>query len=191
MSRSSTAEVAHGADLRHATRLLAALILPIGPLAIAGVRYVLPYFDASTSPEVASAVLAAEGRQSLVLWLGFVAAFTLLPGVLAVARLTRRRAPRTTAAAVALVVPGYLAMLVMMGADLVLWTGARADLDAATLSRLADTLHPSTSIAIGIFIVGHVLGTVLLGIACSRRASCRCGPRWRRWCRSRVTSSHS
>lgn len=175
MSRQSQAGVADRTDARQASRLLAALVLPIGPLAVAGLRYVLPYFDATSSSEVASGVLAAEGRQSAVLWLGLVATFTLLPGVIAVGRLTRRQAPRTTAAAMLLVVPGYLAMIYMIGSDLVLWTGARGGLDVEALTRLADTFHPTSNIAAVVFVLGHVIGTVLLGIALLRS---RAVPLW-------------
>lgn len=175
MSRIPPADLADGTDLRHASRLLAALILPIGPLAVAGLRYVLPYFSASTPREMAADVLAAEGQQSAVIWLGLVATFTLLPGVLAVGRLTRRGAPGITAAAMLLVVPGYLALTFILGSDLVLWTGARAGLDESTLTELASTLHPSSDIAVGVFVLGHVIGTVLLGIALLRA---RVVPQW-------------
>ena len=129
---------------------------------------VLPYFSATTPEETAADVIAAEGQQSAVLWLGLLAAFTLLPGVLAVGRLTRRGAPRLTAAAMLLVVPGYLALTYMIGTDLVLWTGARAGLDASTLAELATTVHPSSDVALGVFVLGHVIGTVLLGLAMLR-----------------------
>jgi hypothetical protein len=168
MSGSTQADLADRADLRHASRILAALILPIGPLAVAGLRYILPYFSATTPRETATDVIAAEGSQSAVLWLGLVATFTLLPGVLAVGHLTRRAAPRLTAAAMLLVVPGYLALTYLIGADLVLWTGARAGLDASTLAQLAGTVHPTSNIGIGVFVFGHVIGTVLLGLALLR-----------------------
>jgi hypothetical protein len=175
MSRSSSTDLADGTDLRHASRLLAALILPIGPLAVAGLRYLLPYFSASNPRETAADVLASEGQQSAVLWLGLVATFTLLPGVLAVGRLTRLGAPRLTAAAMLLVVPGYLALTYMIGSDLVLWTGARAGLDASRLAELAGTVHPTSDIAVGVFVLGHVIGTVLLGLALLRS---RTVPTW-------------
>jgi len=171
MTRTSPTEVANGSDLRHMSRLLAALVLPIGPLAVAGLRYVLPYFSASTPRETAIDVLAAEGRQSVVLWLGLIATFTLLPGVLAVGRLTRRGAPKMTAAAMLMVVPGYLALTYMIGSDLVLWTGARAGLDPSALAELADTVHPTSNIAAVVFVVGHVIGTVLLGLALLRSST--------------------
>ncbi len=168
MSRNTQSDVADGADLRRASRILAALILPIGPLAVAGLRYVLPYFSATTPRETATDVLALQGRQSAVLWLGLIATFTLLPGVLAVGRLTRRGAPRLTAAAMVLVVPGYLALTYMIGSDLVLWTGARAGLDVSSMTSLAETVHPTSNIAVVVFVLGHVIGTVLLGLALLR-----------------------
>lgn len=175
MSRSTTADLAEAADLRQASRLLAALVLPIGPLAVAGLRYLLPYFSATTPRETAADVVAAQGRQSAVLWLGLIATFTLLPGVLAVGRLTRRGAPKLTAAAMLLVVPGYLALTYMIGSDLVLWTGARAGLDASALAELAGTVHPTSNVAVAVFVLGHVIGTVLLGLALLRS---RTVPAW-------------
>ncbi len=168
MSRNTPADLRVAVDLRQASRILAALVLPIGPLAVAGLRYVLPYFSATTPRGTAADVLAAQGRQSAVLWLGLVATFALLPGVLAVGRLTRRGAPRLTAAAMLLVVPGYLALTYMIGSDLVLWTGARAGLDVSSLAGLAETIHPTSNIAVVVFVLGHVIGTVLLGLALLR-----------------------
>lgn len=155
-------------DNRSHTRLLAALVLPVGPVAVAVLRYVLPYYTASDARATARDVIAHEGRQSLVLWLGLLAALTLLPGVLAVGRLVRTRAPKLTAAAMMLVVPGYLALTYMLGTDIVLWTGAHAGMNVSSLARLADTVHPASDIAVGIFVIGHVLGTVLLGVALLR-----------------------
>lgn len=175
MSRNTSTVLVDGADLRHASRVLAAIVLPVGPLAVAGLRYVLPYFSATTPGETAAAAMEAVGRQSAVVWLGLIATFTLLPGVLAVGRLTRRGAPRLTAAAMLLVVPGYLAMSFMIGSDLVLWTGAQAGLDEPTLTELADTVHPTSNIAVVVFVLGHVIGTVLLGLALLRS---RTVPAW-------------
>ena len=175
MSGQSPLAVADRADLRHASRILAALVLPIGPLAVGVLRYILPYFSASNPRETAADVLASEGQQSAVLWLGLIATFTLLPGVLAVGRLTRRGAPRLTAAAMLMVVPGYLGLTYLIASDMVLWTGARAGLDASTLAQLAGTVHPTSNIGIGVFVLGHVIGTVLLGLALLRS---RTVPAW-------------
>ncbi len=162
-------------DLRTASRWAAALILPIGPLAIALVRLVLPYYHASDSKETATDVLNHQGTQSVVLWAAFIGVLTLLPGVLAVARITRSRAPVSTTIGLTLVCAGYLALPWMVSADVLLWSGADAKLDSSTIATLFDHLHPSVGVALGVFVVGHVLGTVFLGVALWRS---NLVPRW-------------
>lgn len=51
----------------------------------------------------------------------------------------------------------------------------RERLDPAVLARLYDGPHPTTAVAGILFVVGHVAGTVLLGIALWRS---RTVPRW-------------
>ncbi len=162
-------------DLRSASRWAAALILPIGPLAIALVRLVLPYYHAGDSTETATDVINHQGTQSVVLWAAFIGVLALLPGVLAVARVTRSRAPVATTIGLTLVCAGYLALPWMVSADVLLWTGADANLDATTMGRMLDHLHPSVGLALGIFVVGHVLGTVILGVALWQSGQV---PRW-------------
>lgn len=162
-------------DLRRWQRWVAALVLPIGPAAVAVLRFILPYNTTDGSSGVARKVLAHPGAQSVVLWLGFVAILTLVPAVFAVGRLTRRRAPRLTAAALLLAVPGYLSLTWLIGSDLLAWAGAKQGLDGATLGRLLALVHPTSAIASVLFVLGHVVGTVLLGIALWRT---RVVPRW-------------
>ncbi|MEV6108667.1 DUF4386 family protein [Streptomyces sp. NPDC051940] len=162
-------------DLRRASRWLAAALIPLGPAAVAVLRYALPYFTADDSAATVREAAAHEGRQSLVLWCGYAAVLTLVPAVLWVGRLTRRRAPRLTAAALLLLVPGYLSLGWMAGADALLWSGARADLPQDAFVRLYDAVHPTTDIAVIVFVLGHLVGTVLLGIALWRT---RAVPRW-------------
>lgn len=162
-------------DIRRWSRRLAALLIPVGPAAVAVLRFVLPYTTVDESAEVVAAVAAHPDAQSLVLWLGFVAILTLVPGVLWVGRLTRRHVPRLTAGALVLLVPGYLALSWIIAGDLLLWAGADKAVDAGTLTALYSALHPTSAIAEGLFIIGHVIGTIILGVALwrSRRV-----PRW-------------
>jgi hypothetical protein len=150
---------------RSPARWLAALIIPIGPAAIALLRYVLPYNTTDDEATIVAKVLANPDRQSLVLWLGFVAILTLVPGVIWVGRLTSTQAPRLTAVALVLLVPGYLALPWIATSDLITWMGADIGLDAETLTRLTGAVHPTTDIAGLLFVGGHVIGTVLLGLA--------------------------
>ena len=171
----SATSVATRRDLRRASRWLAALLLPIGPAAVAVLRFVLPYSTVDSSGTIATKVGQDPGSQSLVLWLALLGTLTLVPAVLWVARLTRRHAPRLTAAAVLLLVPGYLMLGWIAAPDLLLWAGTRAGMDSASLAALYDHSHPAGAVADAVFVVGHVVGTVLLGLAMWRS---RAVPRW-------------
>ena len=155
-----------------------ALLLPLGPAAVAVLRLVLPYYTAGSPEETVAEVGRHPGAQSMVLWLGLVAVLTLVPGVIAAASLCRAAAPRLTSWALALAVPGYLALAVMLGADQLLWSAHQAGLSAAQSAALFSAAHPTVGIATGIFVVGHVVGTVLLGIALVRSGRV---PAWAGW----------
>jgi len=158
-----------------ASQWLAAVLLPVGPAAIAVLRLIVPYNTTDDADTVVRKVTADPAAQSLVVWLGFVGMLTLVPAVLWVARLTRPAAPRTTAAALLLLIPGYLALGLLVSGDAGLLFGVREHLDPTVLARLFDGVHPTTAVAGGLFVVGHVAGTVLLGLALWRA---RAVPRW-------------
>ena len=162
-------------DIRRPSRWLAALVIPVGPAAVAVLRWRLPYTTVDDPREVVAAVTAHPEAHSLVLWLGLIAILTLVPGVLWVGRLTRRHAPRLTAGALLLLVPGYLSLSWITAGDLLLWAGVHQALDADALTTLYSATHPTSAVAEGLFILGHVIGTIILGVALwrSRRI-----PRW-------------
>jgi hypothetical protein len=155
-----------------------ALLLPLGPAAVAVLRLVLPYYTAGSPEKTVAEVGRHPGAQSAVLWLGLIAVLTLVPGVIAAASVCRAAAPRLTSWALALAVPGYLALAVMLASDQILWSAQEAGLSATQAAALFSAAHPTIGIAIGIFVVGHVVGTVLLGIALVRS---RRVPAWAGW----------
>jgi len=171
----ATAVTADRSGLRSGQRWLVAALLPIGPAAVALLRFVLPYDTVDDAATIVRKVSADPGAQSLVLWLGLVAVLTLVPAVLAAGRLTRDGAPRLTAAALLLLVPGYLALGWITAGDALLWAGAHAGVDEPTLTLLYESAHPTLAIAEILFVFGHVVGTVLLGVAMWRSAAV---PRW-------------
>jgi hypothetical protein len=154
-----------GADVRPVSRWFAALILPIGPAAIALLRYFLPYDTVDDMSTITNKVVDNLDRGSLVLWLGFIGILTLVPGAYVVGRLTRRRAPLLTAIALLLVIPGYLVLPWMASGDIFTWSAGTAGLDPAAITRAAEVTHPTMDIAGFVFVAGHVIGTILLGIA--------------------------
>jgi hypothetical protein len=145
-----------------------ALLLPVGPAAIAALRLLLPYYTAKDSAGMVAAVNAHPGRQSAVLWLAYVGILTLVPGLFAAARICRDAAPRLTLWALGLAVPGYLSLGMLLGSDHVLWSVSHARLPGSQAVAVVDAAHPSIDVAIGVFVLGHVVGTVLLGLALLR-----------------------
>jgi hypothetical protein len=155
-------------DLRHASRVLAAIILPIGPAAVAVLRYILPYTTADDSSAAVRAVTAHQTAQSVVVWLGFVACLTLVPGVIYAGRIVGRAAPRLAAVATVLLVLGYISLAWLTVGDAYLLFGIRRHLPAEVLTAMYDGVHPAASVVAGLFVLGHVLGTILLGVGMLR-----------------------
>jgi hypothetical protein len=145
-----------------------ALLLPVGPAAIAVLRLILPYYTQGDSAGMVAAVNAHPGRQSAVLWLAYGGILTLVPGLFAAARICRDAAPRLTTWALALAVPGYLSLGMLLGSDHLLWSVSAANLSGTQAAAVVDAAHPSVEVAIGVFVLGHVVGTVLLGLALLR-----------------------
>jgi hypothetical protein len=156
----------------------AGLLLPVGPLAIAVLRLVLPYYTRSTTAGMVAAVDEHPGRQSAVLWLAYVGVLALVPGLYVVAGVCRAGAPRLTAWAMALAVPGYLSLPMMLGSDDLLWSAHKAGLSTADSVAVVDAAHPAVGVALGVFVLGHVVGTVLLGLALLRSGRI---PAWAAW----------
>jgi hypothetical protein len=155
-------------DLRHASRVLAAVILPIGPAAVAVLRFILPYTTADDSSTVVRLVDEHQTAQSVVVWLGFAACFALVPGVIFAGRIVGRAAPRLAAVATVLMVLGYISLAWLTVGDAFLLFGVRHHLSADTLAAMYDNVHPAGAVAAGFFVVGHVFGTILLGIGMLR-----------------------
>jgi hypothetical protein len=156
-------------DTRTLRRVAAAVLLPLGPLAVAALRGVLPYYYASSSEETVAKATAHLHRMDLVLWLSVVAAVALVPSALAAGRLAQRRAPVLSLLGVGLLVPAFVLLFFGSG-DVTLRVLAGAGLDPATAVRLYDAAGTGgpMSLSIVVFVVGHILGMVLLGTALLR-----------------------
>lgn len=150
---------------RAATIALAA----VGPLAVAALRFVLPYYTASGNKEAAGDVATHLRAQSSVLWLGLVATLTLVPGLYAI----RERMPagrlRTTGFTLATI--GYLCLPGLLAVDLILWVGGDQGLSTTTTASLADGVHPAALVATGLFVPTHIIGIVLIGVLALRSYS--------------------
>jgi len=145
-----------------------AVIAPIGPLAVAGIRALLPYQTTDTNADIAAGIAANQSAESTVLWLGLLASLTLLVGVFVVATVAVRGAPWLGAIGAVLAFAGYSSLFfVVLPPDIAGLAAVQAGADQATITDILDQMaaHPAAAIAIGLFVFGHILGTVLLGIA--------------------------
>ena len=158
--------------------MTAAAILPLGPAAVAVLRLALPYYTADGNAATLAAVEAHPSRQSAVIWLTYAAILTLVPGLFAAARVCRDAAPRLTTWALALSVPGYLSLGMVGSYDQLLWSVATSHVSPTAGVAVLAAAHPTIDISIGVFVLGHVIGTVLLGLALLRS---RRVPAWSGW----------
>ena len=164
-------------DTRAFSRKALALLLPVGAALIAVLRFVLPYDTTDSKRDMVDKVAAHTGTQSAVVFLGVIAVLVIIPAYLAAARLVRRHSPRLATAAVALAIPGYVGLAMLLFEDVFLLQAAKTHVDPATAATLLEKMDgsPAAAIAGFTFVVGHILGTVLLGIALYRA---RLIPRW-------------
>ncbi|MEO6021165.1 MAG: hypothetical protein ABIP45_13045 [Knoellia sp.] len=151
-----------------AARLGILLILPLAPAFVGTLRFVLPYYQSSETADIVRDVTAHQGTMNAVIWLGFLASLTLPVAAVLASRPFAAGAPRLTTVAEFLLVPAYLCLPWLVVGDAILLRGVRSSIETATIGTFLMGLHPVADLAIGIFVVGHVLGTVLLGIAAIR-----------------------
>lgn len=151
-------------DVRRLDRVAAAVLMPVGPVAVGVLRFAVP------ADPVGESVAAHPGAQRVVLWCGLIAVLTLLPGVLAAVRLLRRYTPRLATWAGALLVPGYLGLTALLAGDAVAAAGTDLGLPPARVTDLVDGVGalPTMTVLTIVFVVGHIIGTLLLGIAALR-----------------------
>ena len=100
-----------------------AILMPIGPLAIAVVRGILPYNTTDSNTTVAAKVAAHQGTEIIVIWLTLVALLTLIPGVIALGMLARRHAPKLGTAGLVL---AYAAFACLFWSSVAGWTPSRS-----------------------------------------------------------------
>jgi hypothetical protein len=155
-------------DTRRARRLVAAILLPIAPLSVVVLRLIWPAFSASDTKASLDAVAARPGAQEAVLWLSLVMTLTMVPAVLAAVRLARRRRPALAMLTAGINLVAYLAgAIALVAPDLLALVAVRGEHGRATVEPFIDAVntHPTISAGLMLFVVGHIVGMILLGAA--------------------------
>jgi hypothetical protein len=166
---------------RHAglDRRALAVLMPVGPLAIGVVRAILPYDTDDSNTVMATKVAAHQGTESVVIWFTLLALFTLIPGVIALGMLARRHAPRLGTAGLVISFLGFASLFWsnVAGSDNVALAAARIGTAPGSTGRLLDSLGNITPVGLAsdLFVIGHCVGLILLGIALWRG---RAVPAW-------------
>jgi len=171
MAATATSRTAGSVSRQHAgfDRRALAVIMPIGPLAIAIVRGILPYKTTDSNATLAAQVASHQGTETLVVWLTFIAMLTLIPGVIAVGLMARRGAPRLGTVGLVLTFAAFMSLFwsTVAGSDNVALAAARIGVSPVLTGRLLDSMGAVPAIGLGsdLFVIGHILGLVLIGIA--------------------------
>ncbi|GAA1042414.1 hypothetical protein GCM10009557_68400 [Virgisporangium ochraceum] len=151
-------------DARRTRRLLAAVLLPVAPLSVAVLRTIFPSFSASDTTESLELIAANTTAQEVVAWLGVVMSLTMVPAILAAVRLARRRRPVLAVVTAGVNLVAYLGAGPLFAADMMALVAARPEYGAGLTGYIDDVMaHPANAFGLGAFIVGHIVGMILLG----------------------------
>ncbi len=177
-SATSTKTAPRRRDTRTFWRLLLAIVAPL-PMLCTGIVYVIKPFEGDAPlPDTAAAITAHRQLFEVILWLGLPFLVGLIPAVIAVAWVTRRRTPMLTTIGAVWTLLGCLsAFPLLVPDDLLAYLTVTERLDVATVAALDQAWWalPVTGAAALLFISGIVVGLPLLGIAMWRS---RVAPRW-------------
>lgn len=160
------------------TGLVATIVL--GPLSIAILRGVLPYSGSDDTATITAKVAGHPTAEAAVLWLTLIAMLTLVPGAIAVGLLAARQARRLGTSAMVLTVAGFSSLWAVAAVDFTAVAATQAGIDHGTTTKILDQLNANPVLVAGTigFVLGHVVGMILLGVALLRG---RAVPAWAAW----------
>jgi hypothetical protein len=154
---------------------VAVVVAAVGPAAIGALRAVLPYDTVDDTATMMAKVAAHPGRETAVLWLTYLAALTLPLGALIVGRVAIRDRPVLGALGATLAWAGFTSLFVSVTIGDYVMASADGRLPAATTAAMVDAVatQPPVLLASVVFVVGHIVGGLLLAAALWRVV-----PRW-------------
>ena len=152
-------------DIRTVSRAAGAAALVLGPLALALPIGVTTDGRAGTADRLAA--YAARPDAALAGNLRLLPLILLIPAMVYAARLARRGAPRLAFTGGALAALGWTAGLISFGGTQILLLRASEMDDQAAAVALVDAVgsDPVMGTLVGVFVLGHIVGMVVLGVA--------------------------
>ena len=163
-------------NVRAVSHYFGAAALVIGPLGLVLGSLFGVVGDDDSVPASLAKIAARPSGQRAVIICDLLAAF-MVPAVLYLMRLAGPRAPRLTLAGGAVAFAAWLAGLVSLGASDLLYYHAAQLPDRASAVTLVHAVTSDAAFVIpeALFIIGHLLGMLLIGVALWRS---RAVPRW-------------
>lgn len=164
LSASSLAAVR---DVRSIRRWSTALCMVVGPLAIAVIRGLIPYFTSTNggAGQVAGYAAHPEAYPAIAgsAFVGVIAMWVAMQGA---GRLIQGRTPRLALVAVPLATAGWMMVAVLASEDSLAYQLTRSGIPLSTGGALVDRVSNDlfTQLAFSLFISGHLIGTLLIGI---------------------------
>lgn len=164
-------------DHRAPWRILVAVALPIGPLLVTITRGIMPYWTTDDTQTMVAKALAHPGAMQAMAWLGLVMLPALVISVLAIGYLARRGSPVLATLGATISFLAYVDWGAAGNPDFLVLAAGQKGFDAATITRFVEATanHPVANVAGFGWVIGHILGMVLLGIALLRA---RAVPKW-------------
>ncbi len=164
-------------DLRALWRLLLAIALPLGPLGIVATRAVMPYWTNDDADTAVGLMVAEPGRTLAMQWIFFFAFPLLLMSVVGVAFVVRRGAPRLAMVGGLLTFASCALVGAVGSSDGVAHAMAEAGYDQGAIINVVEAMNAQPTAVAGtiVFVLGHIIGFVTLGVAVARS---RVAPAW-------------
>lgn len=153
-------------DSRKFLRVVLAIIVPI-PWLAKGLQYVVLEKDYDHSADQIRYDVIHHVYRYLQ-WFDLLFVVLVVPSILAMILISRRGAPRLSAAAAVLMVGGFLMVLPLnIGSDQLTWIAAQHDRNPAVIGRFLDDAANDPRVGIGVlgFLIAIVIGSILIALA--------------------------
>lgn len=157
-------------DLRRFTRRAAALAIVTGPVMVTIIRAVMPYWT-DDAPETGIAkIAAAPGAITLVNWLSVLSYPFLLLGALAIGYAVRRRVPLLGLISSGVLFTGLSLASLVGASDVLAEVMTRSGYDQTLTVEVTTAYmeHPAGLFGLLAFVLGHLVGMVLIGVTVVR-----------------------
>jgi len=157
-------------DFRTLRRIVTAISIVLGPLAVGIIRATVPSVNPPDGKAAIAAMVANPNLARVELAAGVVATLFLPFAIVGLTRLVMRRAPLLAMIGGGLALIGWALVPALVVSDAMTYTMAQSGANPVQLAALWDQVNANAVVSLlsTLFVIGHELGTLLLGIGLAR-----------------------